>query len=127
MTTAIAIAEYDNAMKNLKIGKQQSLKDAILEYHEMNCKLRESQDNTHVQRDYIDYFDNLVELKLMQLDAINNLLRYLECIKEDEDKNKREKDIKKLSARKQYILKLLDSITVAEDGDKDNLPNIHYI
>ena len=125
MTTAVNVANYDEALERLKLGKRQSLRDAILEYHEMNCKLRNTHDKSCIQSDYAEYFDNLVEMKLMQLDAINNLLLHLECIKENEIK--REKDVKKLSTRKQEILRLLDSITVAEDGDASNPPDVYYI
>ena len=125
MTTAYVVASYDNAIERLKSGKRQNLRDAILDYHEMNSLSRSYHDDSYIQEDYAEYFDNLIEKKLMQLEAINNLLRYLECIKGYEET--REKDILNLSIRKDSILKLLDSITVAEDGDINNKPDLHYI
>tara|TARA_B100001027_G_C16157497_1_gene281026 strand:- start:279 stop:656 length:378 start_codon:yes stop_codon:yes gene_type:complete len=125
MITANVIASYDNAMKRLNIGKRQNLRDAIQEYHKMNTLSRKYHDESFIQEDYAAYFDNLVEKKLMQLDAINNLFRHIECIKGHEER--REKDIEKISQRKDSILKLLDSITVAEDGDPTNKPDLRYI
>lgn len=125
MITSNIIASYDNAMKRLNIGKRQNLRDAIQEYHKMNSLSRKYHDESFIQEDYAAYFDNLVEKKLMQLDAINNLFRHLECIKGHE--KRREKDIENISQRKDSILKLLDSITVAEDGDDKNKPDLRYI
>lgn len=125
MSTAFTIADYDNVIKRLQQGKRQNLKDAIQNYHVMNTHSRRHNDDSYIQEDYADYFDNLVEKKLMQLDAINNLLRHIHCIKGYEER--REKDITNISNRKDSILRLLESITVAEEGHRNNKPDLYYI